>query len=279
MVHRIEAALFQSPKFSISIQHVLAQNVIKEDSIATLNQSGLIVSIGAESLDKLLSLNTKTPILSVLTRKAVFEQILRSHQRTLNDKNHPLKVVYLDQPLSRQLDFIQTLFKDKKQIHLGVLLGSYSIEEKESLQTLTQKNNIALTSVFVKKFENPVGILDSILSDVNVILAIPDPRIYHSSTARGMLLTAFHKQVPLIGFSHTFVNNGALGALYSNMKQIGDETAGNIIAIMRHGFSHIPNEQYPREYLVAINYQVAKSLGMDLPNQEAIKSKLSKEKA
>lgn len=271
MVHRIEAALFQNPHFQTPVQHYLVEKTTRQAYQEIVSKSRLVVTVGSEALNAVLANQLDAPVLSILIRQSVFEQLLQRHGRSLQNTKSPIAVIYLDQPLSRQFNLIGTLFKDHASPRLGVLLSTYSLREKENLQTISAKHNMVLTSLFVKPFENPVSVLDSILNEVDVVLALPDPKIYHSSTARGILLTAFHKRIPIIAYSHTFVNNGALASVYSNTKQIGDQTANTIVKIIRYSFNSIPKEQYPTDYSIAINYQVAQSIGLNLAIQNTIK--------
>jgi putative ABC transport system substrate-binding protein len=271
MVHRIEAALFQNPHFQTPVHHYLVEKTTPQAYQEIVSKSRLVVTVGSEALNEVLANQVNTPVLSILIRQSIFEQLLQRHGRSLHNAKFPIAVIYLDQPLSRQFNLIGTLFKDHEPPRLGVLLSTYSLREKENLQTISTKHNMVLTSLFVKPFENPVSVLDSILNEVDVVLALPDPKIYHSSTARGILLTAFHKRIPIIAYSHTFVNNGALASVYSNTKQIGDQTANTIVKIMRYSFNSIPKEQYPTDYSIAINYQVAQSIGLNLAIQNTIK--------
>lgn len=274
MVHRVEAALFQDPHLHTPIRHFLVEKTTRKIYQDTLSKSCLVVTVGSEALNAVLANKVEAPILSILTRQSVFEQLLQLHGRSLKDKKHPIRVIYLDQPLSRQFNLITTLFKDHEKPRMGVLLSTYSLREQEKLQEMAIKQNVALTCVFVKKFENPIAVLDSILDEVDVVLALPDPRIYHSSTARGILLTAFHKRIPIVAYSHTFVNNGALASVYSNTKQIGDHAAETIIKIVTHSINSIPTEQYPKDYAIALNYQVAQSIGFKIATQNTIKQSM-----
>lgn len=271
MVHRIEAALFQNPHFRTPVHHYLVEKTTGNTYQAIISKSRLVVTVGSEALNAVLANQVDAPILSILIRQSVFEQLLQLHGLSLHNTKRPIAVIYLDQPLNRQFNLIGTLFKDHAPPRLGVLLSNHSLREKENLKTISAKHNMVLTSLFVKPFENPVSVLDSILNEVDVVLAVPDPKIYNSSTARGILLTAFHKRIPIIAYSHTFVNNGALASVYSNTKQIGDQTANTIVKIMRYSFNSIPKEQYPTDYSIAINYQVAQSIGLDLAIQNTIK--------
>ncbi|MBS0287654.1 MAG: hypothetical protein JSR17_10180 [Proteobacteria bacterium] len=274
MVHRIEAALYAQPTANIKLFHVVVENIKDSHFLDQYRQSCLIVTIGTEALAHTLKSKTKTPILSVLARKSTFNALLREHNRRLNDSSAPISVIYLDQPLERQLFLVQSLLSKETENNVGVLLGPNSLPEQGSLQSLAAKNKLKLNTIYVNKFENPVAVLDALLDETNIVLAIPDNRIFNTKTTRGMLLTAFHKRVPLIGYSRTYVNNGALAAVYSTTKQLADQSAKQVIHMLATNKMQAP--QYPKEFAVAVNYQVARSLGLSIESEVNLKQTIDK---
>lgn len=275
MVHRIEAALFGKLNSKPKLVHLLSENLHKTVP-QQFSEACLIVTIGSESLRQVLAMKTEQPIFSVLLRYAIFHQLLAHHHRSLQDSRYPISAIYLDQPLARQLNLITCLFSRYHPKQVGIILGLESLYHQESLQKIATQVPYALHTVVVDQFENPATVLDTLLNDAKVILAVPDSRIYNPKTARGMLLTAFHKRVPLVGYSKTFVNNGAFAAVYSNTKQLADQTAEEIINIMNSKDKKLPKPQYPKEFTVSVNQQVAKSLGIPVDNEALIKQTMEK---
>lgn len=276
MVHRIEAALFSKLNPNIKLNHLLSENLHDKNASEQFSQACLVVTIGSESLRQVLMLKTERPILSVLSRYAIFHQLLAHHQRSLHDTHRPISAIYLDQPLARQLNLITCLFSRYRPKQVGIILGQESLYHQETLQKIAPTVPYALHTVVVDQFENPATVLDTLLNDAKVILAVPDSRIYNPKTARGMLLTAFHKRVPLVGYSKTFVNNGAFAAVYSSTKQLADQTATEIIKMINSKEKKLPEPQYPREFTVSVNQQVAKSLGIPIDNEMLIKQTMEK---
>lgn len=271
MVHRIEAALFSQPNTKPKLVHLISESVNSKDFFDQYPQACLIVPIGSQALAAVLKTNTKVPILSVLSRKNIFQHLLKLNNRRLYDPQQPITAIYLDQPLIRQLQLIEVLLPSENRQPIGVLIGARSIATQRTLQKQTQARNLSLNTIYVNKFENPVAVLDNLLNEAHVMLALPDRRIYNPKTARGILLTAFHKRVPLIGYSRTFVNNGALAAVYSSTKQMADQSAQQILTIISNPGKILPKPQYPNEYMIAVNYQVARSLGIAIDSEKALK--------
>lgn len=276
MVHRIEADLFSKPNLKTQLIHIIAEHVQKPDFFDQYSQSCLIVAIGSEALAVVLKTHTRNPVLSVLTRKIAFQHILEETNHQLNDSLHPVSAIYLDQPLFRQIEFIKFIMPDKDKQQIGVLLGPQSFDEKEILQELAKKHQLNLTTVYVNKSENPASVLNALLDDAKILLAIPDNFIYNPRTSKGILLTAFHKRIPIIGYSRTYVNNGALGAVYSSTKQLAQQTSNEITRIIQSDNKKLEAPQYPKEYTIAVNYQVAKTMGLNIPSEASVKLAMEK---
>lgn len=276
MTQRIEAALFQDPNFQLSIQHYLVSKTPSTAYRTMQNKDCLIVTIGSEALEAALKNKVEVPIVSVLMREHYFKKLLARYNRTLTDPKKPIYVIYLDQPLSRQFNLLKTLFHGQSTPRMGVLLSHDSYSQQSTIQHLAKEKNIVPNVALVNEFDQPITTLNNLLDNVDFILAIPDPKIYHAGSVRGILLSAFHRRMPIIGYSRTFVNNGALACVYSNAKQISEQTAKTIVSLTQSPNKSVklPNEQYPDNFSVSINYQVAKSLGFSLPDQETIKSEV-----
>lgn len=274
IVHRIEAILFAQSSPQIKLVHLLP-DVSPIEILKGPTHPCLIVTIGAEALATVLKADAHLPILSVLTRKNIFQQLLKEANRTIDDPEATISAIYLDQPLSRQLNLIKCMFSPNRRSSLGVMLGAESLQEQEFLQQLAVEKGLNLTTMIVNKLENPVAVLDNLVDEAKVVLAIPDSTIYNPTTSRGILLTAFHKRIPIIGYSRTYVNNGALAAVYSTTKQLAEQTALEILKIINNEELQLPPPQYPKDFAVAVNYQVARSLQIPITSEVSLYNSMS----
>lgn len=265
IVHRIEATL-ASPLHPIQLTHITTENKAQPEIIARLHGHCLIVPVGSEALSLLLKAKITTPILSVASRKNVYQQLLQEYAPTLLA---PISVIYIDQPLERQLSLIQHIFSTQKnkKIQIGALLGTESIQEHTLLLSLAKEKNLKLTAIPIGATENPVIQLDKLLDEANILFAIPDTSIYNPKTTRGILLTAFHKHAALIGYSRAYVTHGALAAVYSTSKQIAQQTSDAILTMIQNHYQPLASPQYPHAFTVAVNYQVARSLGIVIESE------------
>jgi ABC-type uncharacterized transport system substrate-binding protein len=118
--------------------------------------------------------------------------------------------------------------------------------------------------------------LQSLLRDVDVVLALPDPEVFNGQTAGNILTAAYRRRVPLVGFSPAYVKAGALLALYSTPAQIGSR-GGDILRQALSG-NALPRPQWPADFVVKLNSDVAHSLGLAL-DEAALAEQLRRQEA
>jgi ABC-type uncharacterized transport system substrate-binding protein len=114
--------------------------------------------------------------------------------------------------------------------------------------------------------------LDGVLEESEALLVLPDTDVYNAGTIRNILLTSYRKQVPLIGISQAYVKAGALCAIYSTPVQIAVQTAE---AIRQYSTTtKLPASQFPKEFDVSVNTQVARSLNIPIKDAEKLRDEI-----
>ena len=109
----------------------------------------------------------------------------------------------------------------------------------------------------------------------DVFLALPDPRVINADTAQNVLLTSFRMRRPVVGYSAAYVRAGALAAVYSTPQQIGTQTGQIVRAIL--GGSPLPAPQFPKQFSVSVNHKVARSMGLELDDDDVIRNRIARE--
>lgn len=274
ILHRIEAALFVEPKHRPILVRLETEQ-IQRHPILEKGNFALIVAIGPNATFAALNANQRKPVLSILVRKNEYEDLIA---KLNTDKHTPTclhTVLYLDQPYSRQLQLAKLLMpKLEGSGSVGVVLGPSSKRDIQPLQKYSNEFNIPLSIVHVSQEDNPIEIVDSLLVEAKLLLAVPDNIVFNPRASRGLLLAAYRKQVPIIGYSKSYVNNGALAAIYATPKQLAKEVAKEIMFILEHPSTPLPAPKYLSDFSVAINYQVARSLGIELESEAKFKQKI-----
>jgi putative ABC transport system substrate-binding protein len=227
----------------------------------------LIVTVGTSAFQAAASTDLRTPILAVLLPRSAYERIVEQAGRRAT---RPLSAVFLDQPVARQLDLIRVALPEKRRI--GIVFGPESQSLAAALQSAAQERELRLSTSRVGSAEDIFPALQRIVGDAELLLAEPDPLVYNSATIQNILLTSYRAQIPLIGFSPAYIRAGALLALFTTPSQVGTQ-AGEITRAWFSG-KGLPPPQAPREFSVAVNPHVARSLGLRLDEPAAIGDKL-----
>jgi hypothetical protein len=199
------------------------------------------------------------PLLSILVPRLSFERNANpAHLRTGG-----VSAVFLDQPPARQMELIRLALPAVQNV--GVLVGAESKGHAPGLEKAARERGMVLVVSAVGQSGMFLA-LQSLLHDADVLLALPDPGLFNSQTAANILGAAYRQRVPLIGFSPAYVKAGALFALYSTPVQIG--TRGGELLRQALAAKSLPPPQWPREFVVAVNQDVARSLGLALDQRQ-----------
>lgn len=245
--------------------------VITESQSVNEADIDLIVTVGMKAAE-LAAANASAQVLAVMIPKGGFDelQFLAASQKTALS----ISAIYLDQPWDRQLDFLRAVLPERRTV--GLL---HSPDTRIDIARLRQDIAIRGGSLVAKPARSADRLfssLDLILDDIDVLLAIPDSTIYSSGNIRNILLTSYRHGVPLVGLSQSYVNAGALCAIFSTPEQLADQ-AGSAVALFARS-RRLPDSQYPAAFTIAVNQQVARSLGIALPSPEEIRSRMNKAK-
>ncbi len=220
----------------------------------------LIVTIGSKATQQVLSEPGNSPVLSIFTPKNAFESI-----QVRDDVASPrsVSVIYLDQPLERVVNLATRLKPEAKK--LGAVFGPISKEWEDELKSLTAHRAITLNSAHLTPEDNPVAVLRPLVKDSDLFIALPDHAPLNRAIAKWILHLSFQKKVPVIGFSKAYTNAGALASIYSSPEDIGRQAGQYIVARLVDGDTTLPQAQYPRYFTISTNFNVAGSLGIQLP--------------
>jgi len=241
---------------------------LQADTLPLLSgQAELVVTVGSEALRKTLSRGDSPPIIATLLPRQSYEKILAEFRRPGR-----ITAIYLDQPTTRQAAFLIHLLPGQKRA--GMLFSNETRHSAGQYRQAFAGAGLTLDSEDSDIDGTLLPALNALLTRANFLLAVPDSTIYHRNNIKPILITAFRYQRPVIGYSPAFVNAGALAALYSTPAQIAHQTADMIVA---HG-TNLPNPSSPTQFAIAINSNVAQSLGLNIPDEAAIRRAMSGDK-
>ena len=198
---------------------------------------------------------TPPPLLAILVPRLAYERIadparLRSGQQS---------AVFLDQPPARQLDLLRIAIPSLQK--LGLLLGAESKALGAALEKAARERGIQIVARQAAA-DNLFSALQEVLPEAEALLAVPDPQVFNGQTAAGILAATYRRRIPLVGFSPAYTRAGALVSLYSTPAQVGTR-GGELLRQAMSGRTLAP-PQWPREFVVSVNPDVARSLALPL---------------
>jgi hypothetical protein len=259
-------------EFSIALRKILSSRGFTHiviDSASPNQPSGLVIAVGMKAATAVAAGNALS-VLNVLIPKAAHEKLLRNFPRRAGSP--AFSAIFLDQPVPRQVHLIIAILPDKHNV--GLLYSSPPKELAELGQELTG-HGLSLHEQMVDPALPLPEALQNVLSSSDVLLALPDAAVYNSSTIRNILLATYRSGVPLIGFSAGYVKAGALCAVFSTPEQIATQAAA---LIRQFRDTHVlPAAQYPQEFEVMVNEQVARSLGLHIRGASALHDEIKSE--
>lgn len=228
-----------------------------------LRDSDLYIAVGMKAASELASRDVAT--LNVLVPKAGYERLLRIPAQ----HSKPHSAVFLDQPLERQVALLLAALPATR--HVGVLYAAPQ-PELQNLRHLLADKDIRLHDQTVDATQSLNDALESILNVSEVIFVLADAEIYNPGTIRNILLTAYRKQVPLVGISQAYVKAGALCAVYTTPEQVAEQATDIVERYAESG--KLPAAQYPSEFEVSVNTQVARSLEIHIKDADQLRNEI-----
>ena len=263
----IRAGLKPAREGRLRIDTVTAQRVASGAEVA-LRGYELVVTVGLAAAKATIAregaLAAPPPTLCLLIPRQSFELLVAPR---VDVRERRVSAVFIDQPLSRQLDLLRVALPGRSRV--GVVLGPNMPQLRSELSDASKERDLVLNIAEIPDSSGVYGALQRVLPGSDVLLALPDPVVFNSSTVYGLLLTTYRAQIPVVGFSEGLVKAGALLGLFSTAQQIGKqgvEIADHVLA----GDVMLPPPQYPRYFTVRVNNTVARSLGISLPDETAL---------
>ena len=260
----------QSLDTSEAGRNITSRVVLIDEYIEAPDSYKLIIPVGTKATRSVVNTNTRQPVLSTLIPSTVYFDVVNNAQPNIRQKTSG---VFIDHPFKRYVDFINQINPEWKR--LGLLSSENNKQIKEEISGV-ENGKFKIYHEKVKKTDEVIQTLNRVLEDSNVFLTLADPVILNSSTAHGILLSAYHQKVPVISYLKSYVKAGALAALYSTPEDLGKQVGEYIIKAFDNGFNFVKQEQYPKYFSITVNNRVAHSLGLDNIDQEKIKSVLYK---
>jgi len=166
--------------------------------------------------------------------------------------------IYLEPPLARQMDLIQSILPSSD---VAVIYGPSVLPWAWPELSILEENGAQLVRY------QPGQSLNYALKDAlrgnDVLLGINDPDIYNPQSIKNILISAYRQNIPLVGPGRAYIRAGAIASTYSSLDDIARRMADVVLGRITHAFDYNPY------FSVAYNEQVARSLNISLPMTDA----------
>jgi hypothetical protein len=251
---KIQASLLQRQNnLSITIR-------TQAEAEAAPTQGALLIGVGDALLPWIDTTQGKYPA-------AIAFYVNSAQFRTGSRPTH-VAALYRDQPLIRQLRLARELFPRLQRV--AILHGEQELPV--SVQRLRSASGLQIAATRVGERRDWTKSLSQLLADNDLLLGIDDAQMYNSETIHSILLTAYRHGKVLIGPSKPFVNAGGLASCHTGIDQYLQQLGDMVKVYLQDG--RLPDSQYPKNFQVVINQQVATSLGLTLPDESSLSTRL-----
>lgn len=236
---------------------------------ASANSGELAIAIGPQMLSHVLSQSSARQVIAVMLTRASLDEIVAGQTARAGREVY---AIVLNQPMARYLNLVRLALPQRQRI--GVLLSQNQVTagQLKALEKLATEKDMSISAAWVSEESTFILQLNRLLSQSDVLLALPDARVHNRNTVQPLLLTTYRAGVPVVAYSEAYKQAGALVSLYSTPGQLVRQTA-ELAWNLSQGRT-APHVQAPRDFSVGVNDTVARSLGLTIPSAEILRERL-----
>lgn len=229
----------------------------------------LVLGVGVKASEQLSGQGrvSKIPALAVLVPKDWYQKTGRA---SLAEGGRSAGAVVLDQPYSRQVRLIKSALPTVSRV--GVVLSQGNAGQLAEIEQAARALRLTVSGTAIDSEASLVESLEKVLSDSDVLLAVPDAVVLNRNTVQSLFITSYRYRDPVVGYSKSLSRAGALVSLYSTPAQIGRQ-AGEIAQRFLSG-GKLSGMQWPKYFSISANAHVARSLDIDLVSEQSLLKEL-----
>lgn len=221
-------------------------------SSAGIAAADLVITIGSRAASVVARARLDVATLYSFMPRAAWDELVAC---CATDKL-PHSALFIDQPLSRQFDLIRLMAP--KASRIALLFGDVSAHRRAELDCAADAAGYSLHTADVADPDGIGSSLRRLVQDADLLLALPDPRVYNRHTAYAILLTTYSARLPVIGFSDAMVRAGAAAAVFASPEDVGRDVARHVRGYRRSG--ELPAAAFGDHFSVSVNDAVVRSL-------------------
>ncbi|HYL74951.1 MAG TPA: ABC transporter substrate binding protein [Bryobacteraceae bacterium] len=213
------------------------------------SSNGLIVTIGRDALEAVGARKGDMPLLATMIM-----------QSELAGKQHVTEAVRLDIPLAGILGELRAMFPHKNRV---AVLRNPALPGQVDAAAVSRarQQGFAVQVIDAAGPEESLRVLRYLKGRADFAVCLPDSALYNSATVKALILASLESQLPIVGFSQSFVRAGAAIGVYPDFRDIGLQT-GEIAQKHLAGQAATPVDG-PRKLVVGVNPRVMRLLGLE----------------
>ena len=264
-------------KYSYRIEFVSETVAPERTALKSIASADLVVTIGTAAADsayqyRALQPKLGPPIISALITDSSFVALASQHFGSVDQAfASQVSSICIDQPTSRSILLAKLLLPKAKKT--GVMLGLSSAILEEELAGTIEDAGMESDFVIVGAKDNPIAKIEPVISSSDVFIPVPDSRLMNIATAKWILHLSYRHKVPVIAFSRTYVEAGALAGIYSSPQNVAMQMVDWIAndAVNRDKTGRAYEAKY---YSMHFNYSVAASLDVPIETEQFYRQRL-----
>jgi hypothetical protein len=230
------------------------------ERLVSTSHGDLFVALGQSAVEAVTQLGTAANSINAYLTLEQYQDL---------NLNHHLTIV-LDQPMHRYLAFCKLMLDIES---IGVIEANGIDPNQYRTQTLDQFQ-LQLNQYRIDKANKLLPVLRDLLSQNDVLLMLPRQSIYNRDTLKGVLLTSYRNRKPAISYSPAHVKSGAVASIFSSPIDIGRHLALLLNQKLNNQVHNGSPLQFARFYSIATNLRVADALGIDLPEEGELRTRI-----
>lgn len=227
----------------------------------------LVVALGFQATEFTLASRQNIRVISSFVTRSAMDNIQQKDNIAGNGLQL-LGVLYLDQPVSRILSLLRVVNPKAKKI--GAVYGPISVRRQEEVNYQVEKYPIEVNDAVILEEDNPLKKLNRVFKGSDAVFVLPDKSSFNRRIAKWVIRLSIKNRVPVIGYSRTYAQAGALASIYSSVEHIGQQTAELIYQWQTPIDSLGTQYLYPKYFSISVNERVEKALGMQIGNKKTL---------
>lgn len=214
-------------------------------------QVRMVVAIGAEARAAVAKANPNLPVVSTMLTLA-----------DISSEPAPLAksagAVYLDVDFGQVVREINKLFPSRKRF--GVIATSRKSGPNRFVLSKLEKEGFTVQVAVSPNRAGLLGALHELKGKVDMVICLPETGLFDSRTIPSLLRVSLENQLPVVGFSQSFVKAGAVAGVFPDYSDVGQQTADLVRRALAKPTVDA-GEETPRKVMAVANPTVLKLLG------------------